>query len=50
MKNALAYYYHLYPTKLIYHNHEYTFQIGDINYRLLPFTRSDEELIQIYQL
>ncbi len=50
MKNALFYYYHLYPETLINHHKEYHFIIQKQQYRLLPYLRPLEELPEITTL
>ncbi len=50
MKNALFYYYDIYPEKLLYTNHEYHFSINTITYRLIPFKRPLEEVKSINEL
>lgn len=50
MKNAIQYYYQLYPTDVYQSNGSYQFDVEEQHYYLTPYTRSFEELQELHQL
>lgn len=50
MKNAIQYYYGLYPEDIHQKNGSYEFYIGSDHYYLTPYTRSFEELEELYRI
>ena len=50
MKNALFYYYHLYPEFIIKKQGKCIFNLEDLSYQLTPVTRGEEELEEIVSL
>ncbi len=50
MKNAIQYYYQLYPENIHQSNGSYQFQINEVHYCLTPYNRSFEELQELYKI
>lgn len=50
MKNAIQYYYQLYPTEIHQSNGSYQFQMKDEHYYLTPYNRSFEELQELHKI
>ena len=50
MKNAIQYYYGLYPENIFQSNGSYEFDINHMHYYLTPYNRSMEELEELYRI
>ncbi len=50
MKNAIQYYYQLYPAEIHQSNGSYQFEIHDEHYYLTPYNRSPIELQELYKI
>lgn len=50
MKNAIQYYYGLYPENIYQSNGSFEFEINNMHYYLTPYSRSMEELKELHQI
>lgn len=50
MKNAIQYYYQLYPENIHQSNGSYQFEVNNEHYYLTPYNRSFEELQELYRI